>query len=118
MMKTLIIMFIAGIVLSQPGISAGPSSEDSAARDLAAAKSLAFGELELPGGCPKGSGIYDRFWSGLIPRSSCKLRSLTGHRQARFTFWLAYAGVIAPHIKRFLIRSLVPTMMLKLCADA
>ena len=47
-MKTLIIMIIAGIVLSQPGISAASSSEDSAARDLAAAKSLRSEELELP----------------------------------------------------------------------
>jgi len=42
-MKTLITMIIAGIVSSQLGMSAGNSSEDSAARDLAAAKSLAFG---------------------------------------------------------------------------
>src|SRR5262245_18361560 len=42
-MKTLIVMIIAGIVLSQPGISADTSSENSAVRDLAAAKSLAFG---------------------------------------------------------------------------
>src|SRR5262249_42806951 len=42
-MKTLIIMLIAGIVFWQLGISAGNSSENSAARDLAAAKSLAFG---------------------------------------------------------------------------
>ena len=48
-MKTLIIMIIAGIVLSQPGISAGSSSENSAARDLAAAKSLAFGGVGVAG---------------------------------------------------------------------
>ena len=48
-MKTLIIMIIAGIVLSQPGISAASSSEDSAARDLAAAKSLAFGGVGVAG---------------------------------------------------------------------
>src|SRR5262249_22209136 len=42
-MKTLIIMLIAGIVFWQLGISAGNSSENSAARDLAAAKTLAFG---------------------------------------------------------------------------
>ena len=48
-MKTLIIMLIAGIVLSQPGISAATSSENSAVRDLAAAKSLAFGGVGVAG---------------------------------------------------------------------
>ena len=48
-MKTLIIVLIAGIVLSRPGISAGTSSEDSSARDLAAAKSLAFGGVGVAG---------------------------------------------------------------------
>ena len=48
-MKTLIIMLIAEIVLSQPGISAATSSENSAARDLAAAKSLAFGGVGVAG---------------------------------------------------------------------
>jgi hypothetical protein len=48
-MKTLIIMLIAGIVLLQPGISAATSSENSAARDLAAAKSLAFGGVGVAG---------------------------------------------------------------------
>ena len=48
-MKTLIITLIAGIVLSQPGISAGSSSENSTARDLAAAKSLAFGGVGVAG---------------------------------------------------------------------
>ena len=42
-MKTLMVVLIAGIALSQLGISAATSSEDSAVRDLAAAKSLAFG---------------------------------------------------------------------------
>ncbi len=48
-MKTLIIMLIAGIALSQPGISAATSSENSAVRDLAAAKSLAFGGVGVAG---------------------------------------------------------------------
>src|SRR4029077_8603854 len=48
-MKTLIITLIAGIVLSQPGICAGSSSESSTARDLAAAKSLAFGGVGVAG---------------------------------------------------------------------
>ena len=49
-MKTLIIMLIAGIaVLSRPCISAATSSENSAVRDLAAAKSLAFGGVGVAG---------------------------------------------------------------------
>ena len=48
-MKTRIIIFIAGIVFSQLGISTGTSSENSAARDLAAAKSLAFGGVGAAG---------------------------------------------------------------------
>ena len=48
-MKALIITLITGIVLSQPGISVGASSENSAARDLAVAKSLAFGGVGVAG---------------------------------------------------------------------
>ena len=48
-MKKLIITLIAGIVLSQLGISAANSSENSAVRDLAAAKSLAFGGVGVAG---------------------------------------------------------------------
>jgi hypothetical protein len=48
-MKTLITTIIAGIVSSQLGMSAGNSFEDSAARDLAAAKSLAFGGVGVAG---------------------------------------------------------------------
>jgi hypothetical protein len=48
-MKTLIIMVFAGIVLPQLGVSAGNSSENSAVRDLAAAKSLAFGGVGVAG---------------------------------------------------------------------
>jgi hypothetical protein len=48
-MKTRIIIFIAGIVLSQLGISSATSSENGAARDLAAAESLAFGGVGVAG---------------------------------------------------------------------
>jgi hypothetical protein len=48
-MKTLIVVLIAEIVLSQPGISPASSSENSAVRDLAAAKSLAFGGVGVAG---------------------------------------------------------------------
>jgi hypothetical protein len=48
-MKTPIVMLIAGIVLPQMSISAATSSETSAVRDLAAAKSLAFGGVGVAG---------------------------------------------------------------------
>jgi len=118
-MKTLIIMLIAGIALSQPGISTATSSENSPARDLAAAKSLAFGGVGVAGLMSEGErnlrAVLER---PDMPRSSCKVRSLMRHRQARSTFWLACAGVIAPRIKRSLIRWLVLTMTLNLCVDA
>jgi hypothetical protein len=48
-MKALIVVLIAGIVLSQLKVSAATSSEDSVARDLAAAKSFAFGGVGAAG---------------------------------------------------------------------
>src|SRR6476659_3650552 len=48
-MKTLTIMLIAGFVFSRSGISAATSSENSAALELAAAKSLAFGGIGVAG---------------------------------------------------------------------
>jgi hypothetical protein len=48
-MKTPIIPIIAGIVLSQLNISAATSSENAAVRDLAVAKSLAFGGVGVAG---------------------------------------------------------------------
>jgi hypothetical protein len=53
-MKTLIIMLVAGVVLSQLRISAGTSSEVSAVGDLAAAKSLAFGGVGVAGVMSEG----------------------------------------------------------------
>ena len=48
-MKTLIITLIARIVLLQLDLAAATSSENSAARDVAAAKSLAFGGVGVAG---------------------------------------------------------------------
>jgi hypothetical protein len=48
-MKPLIVILIAGIASSQLGIARDASSENSAARDLAAAKSLAFGGVGVAG---------------------------------------------------------------------
>src|SRR5215467_1529584 len=50
--------------------------------------------------------------------SSCKLRWLTRHRHASFTFWSACGGVIAQCIKKFLIQWGIPTMTWKSCVDA
>jgi hypothetical protein len=48
-MKALVIMLIAGTAFSHLGISAATSSGNSAAHDLAAAKSLAFGGVGVAG---------------------------------------------------------------------
>ena len=48
-MKTVPLMLIAGVVLSQSTISIVTSSENSAAQDVAAAKSLAFGGVGVAG---------------------------------------------------------------------
>jgi hypothetical protein len=48
-MKTLVFVLLTGIVLLQVNISAAASSENSAARDVAAAKSLAFGGVGVAG---------------------------------------------------------------------
>ena len=48
-MKTLVIVLITGIVLSQLGTATAASSENSAVRDVAAAKSLAFGGVGVAG---------------------------------------------------------------------
>jgi hypothetical protein len=41
--------------------------------------------LELPGSCPKASGICERFWSDRMPHSSYGLRLLMRRRQASST---------------------------------
>ena len=48
-MKTLAIIFIASITLAQFGFSLAAASQNSAARDLAAAKSFAFGGVGVAG---------------------------------------------------------------------
>ena len=85
-MKTLIIMIIAGIVLSQPGISAGTSSEDSAARDLAAAKSLAFGGVGVAGLMSEGErnlrAVLER------PEASQQLQTALAHATPAGTLYI------------------------------
>lgn len=76
-MKTLIIFFIAGIVLSQLGVSSVTSSENSAVRDLAAAKSLAFGGVGVAGLMSEGErnlrAVLER------PDASQQLQAALGH---------------------------------------
>ena len=76
-MKTLIVVFIEGIALSQLGISAATSSENSAVRDLAVAKSLAFGGVGVAGLMSEGErnlrAVLDR------PDASQQLQAAFAH---------------------------------------
>jgi hypothetical protein len=85
-MKTHIVMIIAGIVLSQIGISAGSSSENSAVRDLAAAKSLAFGGVGVAGLMSEGErnlrAVLER------PDASQQLQAALAHATPAGTLYI------------------------------
>ena len=85
-MKTLITMIIAGIVSSQLGMSAGNSSEDSATRDLAAAKSLAFGGVGVAGLMSEGErnlrAVLER------PDASQQLQAALAHATPAGTLYI------------------------------
>ena len=85
-MKTLIVMIIAGIVLSQPGISADTSSENSAVRDLAAAKSFTFGGVGVAGLMSEGERnlrvVLER------PDASQQLRAAPAHATPAGTLYI------------------------------
>jgi hypothetical protein len=85
-MKTLIIVLIAGIVLSRPGILAGTSSKDSAPRDLAAAKSLAFGGVGVAGLMSEGErnlrAVLER------PDASQQLQAALDHATSAGTLYI------------------------------
>ncbi len=85
-MKTLIVMIIAGIVLSQPGISADTSSENSAVRDVAAAKSLAFGGVGVAGLMSEGEwnlrAVLER------PDASQQLQTALAHATPAGTLYI------------------------------
>ena len=76
-MKTHLIILIAGIALSQLDNSAASSSENSPARDLAAAKSLAFGGIGVAGLMSEGErnlrAVLER------PDASQQLQSALAH---------------------------------------
>src|SRR5262245_53792009 len=75
-MKPLIVTLIAGIALPQFGITAATSSENSAIRDLAVAKSLAFG----------GVGV-----AGLMSEGERNLRAVLKQRDASQQLQAAFA---------------------------
>jgi hypothetical protein len=85
-MKTLFIMVIAGIVLSQLGIFAVSSSENSAVRDLAAAKSLAFGGVGVAGLMSEGErnlrAVLER------PDASQQLQAALAHATPAGTLYI------------------------------
>jgi hypothetical protein len=85
-MKTLIIILIAGIVLSQLGVSAGTSSENSASRGLAAAKSFAFGGVGAAGLMSEGErnlrAVLER------PDASQQLQATLAHATPAGTLYI------------------------------
>ena len=60
-MKTLAIVLIASIALAQFGDSLAAASQNSAARDLAAAKLFAFDDVGAAGSCRRVNGICGLF---------------------------------------------------------
>ncbi len=85
-MKTLIIVLIAGIAVSQPGISAATSSENSATRDLSASKSLAFGGVGVAGLMSEGErnlrAVLER------PDASQQLQAALAHATPAGTLYI------------------------------
>jgi hypothetical protein len=85
-LKTLLTTFIAGIVLSHLDISAGAASENSAVRDLAAAKSLAFGGVGAAGLMSEGERNL-RSVLGL-PDASKQLQGALAHATPAGTLYI------------------------------
>jgi hypothetical protein len=85
-MKTLIIFFIAGIVLSQLGVSSATSSENLSARGLAAAQSLAFGGVGAAGMMSEG----ERNLRAVLeqPDASQQLQAALGHATPAGTLYI------------------------------
>ena len=85
-MKRRTIILIVGIMLSQLAISAGTSSENSAACDLAAAKSLAFGGVGVAGLMSEGErnlrAVLER------PDASQQLQAALAHATPAGTLYI------------------------------
>ena len=117
-MKTLAIVLIASIALVQFDVSLPAASQNSAARDLAAAKSFAFGGVGVAGLMSEG----ERNLRAVLQQSdaSQQLQAALAHATpaGEPTFWLACVVVILPCIRRSLIPWRVPTMRSKSRVDA
>ena len=76
-MKTLAITLVVGILLSQSGVSPAAAPENSATRDLAAAKSFAFGGVGVAGLMSAG----ERNLRGVLalPNASQQLQAALAH---------------------------------------
>jgi hypothetical protein len=76
-MKTFTITLIAGIVMAQSDVSLAATPENSAARDLAAAKSFAFGGIGVAGLMSEG----ERNLRGVLeqPDASQQLQAALAH---------------------------------------
>ena len=85
-MKTLITMLIAGIILSQLNISAGASLDNSVARDLAAAKSLAFGGVGAAGLMSEGERNLRAVLS--LPDAAQQLQAALAHATPAGTLYI------------------------------
>jgi DNA-binding PucR family transcriptional regulator len=85
-MKTFIVVLVAGIALSQLRISAATSSETSMARDVAAAKSLAFGGVGVAGLMSEGErnlrAVLER------PDASPQLQAAIAHATPAGTLYI------------------------------
>ena len=116
-MKTFTATLILGLMLSRSGVSIAATAENSPVRDLAAAKSFAFGGVGVAGLMSEG----ERNLRTVLQQSgaSRQLQAALAHATpaGELTFWLACAVVIVPRIKKSLVRSRFLTMTLKWRAD-
>jgi hypothetical protein len=84
--KTLAITLIVGIVLAESAVTITAMSENSAAHDLAAAKSFALGGVGVAGLMSEGERNLRAVLERSTHRSNCRLRCLMRRRQASSTF--------------------------------
>ena len=117
-MKILTITLIASVVLSQSGVSVAGTSNNSPARDLAAAKLFAFGGVGVAGLMSEG----ERNLRAVLERSdaSQQLQGALVHATPAGELYILVgcAAVIVLRIRRSLIPWHVPTITLKSRADA
>ena len=101
------------MILLQLGVSLAATSENSAVRDLAAAKSFAFGGIGVAGLMSEGErnlrAVLER------PGASQQLQAALAHATpaGELYIWLVCVVVIMLRIRKSLVRCRVPTMTLK-----